>query len=490
MTEPGPSQENAPEPTALEDPSRIPYRFEPTASTAEVRARFGELGPGQATGEVVSVAGRIMRSRPQGGLGFLELRDSSGSLQLFATKARTAFFEELCKLPLGEWIGATGEVVTTKRGELSLAVDSWVDLAHAREGFGDKWHGINDPEVRWRQREVDLWANPEVRERLAKRAAIISHLRRWLEERGFVEVETPVLQALPGGALAKPFVTHHNSLDMDLYLRVAPELYLKRLVVGGFERVFEIGRVFRNEGLSPRHNPEFTILELYQAYADYLDLMKLAEEMITSVALAVCHSTKITYQGRPLDLSAPFRRATLEELVSEKVGQEVGVGSEREQLAGIARDAGIVPQPSWGTGKLLTELYEKLVEGEIWDPVIVTDHPLEVSPLARAHREKEGLVERFEVVVAGRELANAFSELNDPDEQRKRFLAQARQRATGDEEAMVTDEDYLRALEHGLPPTGGLGVGIDRLAMLLTDAANIREVIAFPTLRPIGGPPT
>jgi lysyl-tRNA synthetase class 2 len=316
------------------------------------------------------------------------------------------------------------------------------------------------------------------------RSALISSVRRRLEAMGFVEVETPVLHVIPGGALAKPFVTHHNALDTDLYLRIAPELYLKRLVVGGFEKVFEIARVFRNEGLSPRHNPEFTMLELYQAYGDYGDLAVLVEELVSGLASELCQTTTISYQGRPLDLAPPWRRATMAELVTEATGEPVDVHTDVEELRRRVAAAGVEVHPSWGAGKLLLELYEKTTEPDLWGPVFVMDFPAEVSPLARRHRADPDLVERFEGIVAGRELVNAFSELVDPDDQRGRFEAQASARAAGDDEAMAIDEDYLRALEHGLPPTAGLGIGIDRLVMLLADVANIREVIAFPTLRP------
>jgi lysyl-tRNA synthetase class 2 len=319
------------------------------------------------------------------------------------------------------------------------------------------------------------------------RSRLVSLLRRLLEERVFVEVETPVLQPVPGGALARPFVTHHEALDMDLYLRIAPELYLKRLVAGGMERVFEVGPVFRNEGISPRHNPEFTMLELYQAYADYTDLMALTEELVAFLATTLSGGAKVSYGGRALDLAPPWRRATLTELVAEHAGVEVDVEQPLGELRAVADRVGVVTQDSWGPGKLVLEIYEKTTEPELWGPVFVLDYPTEVSPLARRHRTRPGLVERFEAIVAGRELANAFSELVDPDEQRDRFEAQARDRRAGDQEAMAVDEDYLRALEYGLPPTAGLGIGIDRLVMVLADAANIRDVILFPTLRPEQG---
>ncbi|MGH9115997.1 MAG: lysine--tRNA ligase, partial [Acidimicrobiales bacterium] len=416
---------------------------------------------------------------------FGTLRDSSGSVQLFAGAQWTEDFAGFVHLSLGDWIGATGEVVRTRTGELSVKVAAWVLLAEARRGFGDKWHGIADTDVRYRQRYADLWANESSRRTLLLRSRAISWIRRFLEHRGFVEVETPVFHPVPGGALAKPFVTHHNALGTDLYLRVAPELYLKRLVVGGFENVFEIARVFRNEGLSPRHNPEFTMLELYEAYADYTDLMTLTEELVSGTARELLGTTTVPVGGRPLSLAAPWPRATMTELVARHAGAEVGVGTPLPELRRVAAEvAGVEVSGAWGPGKLLLEIYEKTTEPELWGPVFVTDYPKEVSPLARDHRSTAGLVERFEAIAAGRELCNAFSELVDPDEQRARFEAQAASRASGDEEAMAVDEDYLRALEYGLPPTAGLGLGIDRLVMLLSGADAIRDVIAFPTLRP------
>ncbi len=357
-------------------------------------------------------------------------------------------------------------------------------LAEARRPFPDKWHGISDVDMRFRQRYVDLWVTDEARRAFRARSRIVSSTRHWLEARDFVEVETPIFHPIPGGALAKPFVTHHNALDMQLFLRIAPELYLKRLIVGGFERVFEIGRVFRNEGLSPRHNPEFTMLELYQAYADYTDMMRLVEDLVAHLALEVCGTTVLSYGGRELDLTPPWRRATLTELVREHAGVEVDVRMPVDRLRDMAREFEIQVKAEWGPGKLILEIYEKTTEHALWGPVFVLDYPTEVSPLARDHREIPGMVERFEGIVAGRELCNAFSELTDPVEQRSRMEHQADQRESGDDEAMAIDEDYIRALEYGLPPTGGLGIGVDRLVMLLTDTTSIRDVILFPTLRP------
>jgi lysyl-tRNA synthetase class 2 len=424
-----------------------------------------------------------MLLRRQGKLVFADLRDSSGSVQLFVSAASAVDFDAFSDLSLGDWIGVAGELITTKRGELSVDVEKWSVLARTRRGFGDKWHGVTDPETRYRQRYVDLWANPEARRVFQLRSAALACIRRSLQERGFMEVETPLLQTIPTGAMAKPFVTHHNALDMDLYLRIAPELFLKRLIVGGFERVFEIGRVFRNEGISPRHNPEFTMLELYQAYADYSDIMSLTEELVSAVAQEVTGSMVVEYQGVALDFRPPWRRATLEDLVSEQVGEEVSLEMEPGRLDRLMERFGIEAHDAWGPGKKVAELYEATTESTLIQPTFVCDFPVEISPLARDHRSKVGRVERFEAFVAGRELANAFSELNDPVEQRRRFQDQGKARTDGDEEAMVLDEDYLRALDYGLPPTGGLGIGLDRLVMVLTNATHIREVVLFPTLR-------
>ncbi|HEX5947819.1 MAG TPA: lysine--tRNA ligase [Acidimicrobiales bacterium] len=480
MTDESPEQ---PVPSAAPG-GRLPYRVEVTDRAADLQATHAELEDGGSTGTTVTVAGRIMLLRDMGRLAFATLRDSSGAIQLMATAKGTDDYKGFTGLTLGAWISATGEVIRSKKGELSVRVETWQVLAEARRGFGDKWHGITDTDMRYRQRYADLWANEASMATFQARSRIMSLTRRFLEDRNFVEVETPVFHPIPGGALAKPFTTHHNALDLDLYLRIAPELYLKRLVVGGFERVFEIARVFRNEGISTRHNPEFTMLELYQAYADYGDMMELTENLVAHLATEITGSPVVTYAGREVDLTPPWTRASLTDLVEQHAGVRVDVRMPRDELARIATEHGVDVDDSWGPGKLVLELYEKTTEAELWGPVFVTDYPKEVSPLARDHRELPETVERFEAIVAGRELANAFSELTDPDEQRRRFEDQARAKAAGDDEAMVVDEDYLRALEYGLPPSGGLGIGMDRLVMLITDTPTIRDVVLFPTLRP------
>jgi lysyl-tRNA synthetase class 2 len=464
--------------------AEIPYQFDPDTRVEALIAKHADLAEGQETEDVVTIAGRLMLRRVQGKLAFGTLDDSSGRIQLFAPAKSTPDFEDFCDLNLGDWVGVTGVVMTTRRGELSVRVDSWTRLAEARRSFPDKWHGISDTDTRYRQRYVDLWVTPEARRAFQTRSRMISLTRSFLEERGAMEVETPIFHPIPGGANARPFTTHHNALDLDLYLRIAPELYLKRLTVAGFDKVFEIGRVFRNEGVSTRHNPEFTMLELYEAYADYQDIMRLVEELVEYLAIELTGSTVLNVGDRELDVAKPWRRATMTELIEESIGVAVTLDTPIEELREIASQNEVPIKESYGPGKLILEIYEKTTESSLWGPVYVTDYPVEVSPLAREHRSNPGMTERFEAIVAGRELCNGFSELVDPEQQRIRFEEQAAQNADGDDEAMLVDEDYLRALEYGLPPTGGVGIGMDRLAMLLTGATSIRDVVLFPTLRP------
>ncbi len=492
-TDPGGPVDGESPPRISPDVARVegfdqPYTYDVDTTAAQIAERFAELEPGSETGVRASIAGRLMLRRVQGKLAFGTLADSSGRIQLFAPSASTPDFETFCELNLGDWIGVAGEVMTTRRGELSIRVDEWTLLAPTRRSFPDKWHGISDTDTRFRQRYLDLWVTDEARRAFQLRSRMVSLIRSFLQERGYLEVETPVFHPIPGGALARPFTTHHNALDQTMYLRVAPELYLKRLVVGGFEKVFEIARVFRNEGLSTRHNPEFTMLECYEAYGDYNVHMEMTEQLVSGLATELCGSTTVTYDGRDLDLSTPWRRAPLAELTSEQVGEDIDIHTPLERLREVCDRHDVPWKDSYGPGKLLLEIYEKTTEHTLWNPTFVVDYPAEVSPLSREHRSKPGLVERFEAIVVGRELCNGFSELTDPDEQRARFTDQAEQNAAGDDEAMVVDHDYLRALDYGLPPTVGLGIGIDRLAMLLADVQTIRDVVLFPTLRPEQNP--
>jgi lysyl-tRNA synthetase class 2 len=458
-----------------------------THATSEVIERHSDLGPGEETDDVVSVAGRIRLARSFGKLLFLTIEDRHGRLQLFLSKSELSAddFGLAGLLEPGDWVEASGPVMTTRKGELSVKVVSFRLLAKGLRPLPEKWHGLTDVEERSRHRYVDLIVNPQARQVAVARAKVVSALRDEFEARGYIEVETPILQVDAGGALARPFVTHHNALATDLYLRIATELHLKRLIVGGLERVFEIGRIFRNEGIDATHNPEFTMLESYEAFADYADIMRMVEEIIAGVAVAATGSTEIEYDGRPMSLAGPYRRASMTELVSDAFGEEVSVHTSMKRLVALAQDSGIAPEPAWGVGKIVEELFEARVEDSLWDPTFVTDYPLEISPLARRHRDDALLTERFELFIAGAEYANAFTELNDPRDQRTRFLAQAAAKAAGDEEAHPIDEDYIRALEYGMPPTGGLGIGVDRLVMLLTDQTHIREVILFPTMRPL-----
>lgn len=465
-----------------------PYRdsFERTATTADIASRHGALEAGAETDDVVSIAGRVIAKRDQGKALFLVLRDGVGEIQLFCrlNVLGEGAFSAIADLDLGDWIGATGTVIRTRRGELSVVPTEVLLLSKSLRPLPEKYHGLADTETRYRQRYVDLIANPQVRPVFEARFAIISAIRRFMESRGFLEVETPMLQPIPGGATARPFVTHHNALDMALYLRIAPELYLKRLLVGGFERVYEINRSFRNEGMSPRHNPEFTMLEAYQAFGNMESMRELTESLITNVALEVLGTLEIEYQGAPVSLASPWRQASMADLVTEAVGRSVSVHTPADELRALCAEHSVPVEASYGPGKLLTELFEKLVEHTLMEPTFVTLYPAEVSPLARRNDDDPELTDRFELMITGREFANAFSELIDAEDQRRRFEAQAAAKDAGDAEAMWVDEDYLRAQEYGMPPAGGLGIGIDRLVMLLTDSASIRDVLLFPHMRP------
>ncbi|HEX6312152.1 MAG TPA: lysine--tRNA ligase [Acidimicrobiia bacterium] len=464
-----------------------PVRFDRTLTLGEFRDRYdAQLDAGGELDAVEQVAGRLLLIRRQGKLTFATVRDGTGSVQLFASDDALgeAAHDEFDELDLGDWVGVEGTPMKTRRGELSVKVTGFTLLSKALRPLPDKWHGLADVDTRFRQRYVDLIANDDARRVFEIRFACIAAIRRFLADRGFIEVETPVLHAIPGGAAAEPFVTYHNALDLDLYLRIALELPLKRLLVAGFEKVFEIGRVFRNEGITTRHQPEFTMLELYEAFVDYTEMMTLTEELVAYAARESVGTTVVEVAGQRIDLTPPWERRTMLDLVREHAGVDVHPAMPLEKLQRVCDDLGVPREAGWDPGKLVMEIYEKTTEPHLVGPVLVTDYPRDVSPLARVHRDDPVLVERFEPVVLGRELGNAFSELNDPVDQLARFEAQARLAERGDLEAHGNDLDYVRALEYGLPPCGGLGVGIDRVVMLLAGVTSIREVILFPHLRP------
>jgi lysyl-tRNA synthetase class 2 len=467
-----------------------PNDFRPDHTAAEVHARFASVSAdAPADAPVVALAGRIMALRDFGKAGFLQLQDRSGRLQVHARRDTLGeeVFAVYRMLDLGDIVGITGRPFRTRTGELTIHATSLRLLVKALRPLPEKWHGLQDVEARYRQRHVDLLVNPETRRVFATRARVIQFLREFLVGQGYLEVETPMMQAIAGGAAARPFTTHHNALDLDLYLRIAPELYLKRLVVGGLERVFELSRVFRNEGLSTEHNPEFTLLEFYQAYATYEDLMGLTEDMLVELARAVVGGTTLSYRGTEVDLSPPWPRRTMVELVAERTGLSRERLLDADTLRDLAERTGGIDRSGMTPGELLCRIFERVVEPELVQPTFVCQFPVEVSPLARRNDRDPRFVDRFELFIARAEIANAFSELNDPEDQRERFREQLRARAAGDEEAHVMDEEYVAALEHGLPPTAGEGIGVDRLVMLLTGAASIREVILFPQLRPETG---
>jgi lysyl-tRNA synthetase len=465
-----------------------PYRYDRDRTLAELRDGYAHLTAGEETDVRVSVAGRIYLIRRHGGLIFADLRDQTGRIQLLVSRSVIGeeAFADFKELDIGDWVGVEGTIMVTRTGEESVKADRFELLSKAIRPLPAKARGLTDVETRLRQRYLDLVVNPETRRVFDVRHRAIAAIRGFLASRGYVEVETLVLNEQAGGATARPFIAHFNALDVDTFLRIALELHLKRLIVGGYEKVFEIGRVFRNEGIDTRHNPEFTMLEAYEAYADYTDMMELTENLVAHAAREALGTTVVTLEGQEVDLAPPWRRATMSELIAEHAGVDVGAGMPLEEVRAVAAGLGVEIDPEAGSGKIVNEIYDAFVEDKLLGPIFVTDHPREVSPLAKPHRDDPALVERFEVVVSGRELANAYSELNDPIDQRARFEDEARAKARGDLEAGDVDEDYLRAMELGLPPTGGLGIGIDRLIMLLTGATAIREVILFPMLRPEG----
>ncbi|MBQ3105971.1 MAG: lysine--tRNA ligase, partial [Eggerthellaceae bacterium] len=461
------------------------HAFDYSHHIAQLDEMYAQLEDGASTEDEVDVCGRVMAKRDQGKIIFLELRDATGDMQLFCRI--NALGEEAfarCKdLDMGDWIGVHGTMMRTRRGQLSVAVSGFELLSKSLRPLPEKFHGLADKEIRYRQRYVDLIANPEVKETFVKRSKIVSAIRHYMEEQGFFEVETPFLHGILGGANAKPFVTHFNALNRDYYLRIATELPLKRLLVGGFEKVFEIGRQFRNEGMDPYHNPEFTTMEAYQAFTDLEGMMRLTKGYIQAAAQAACGTLQVTYQGQDINLDGEWRVASMIDLASEGAGEPVNFERTREELVAILEKNGGHAEAAWGKGKLIAEIFEAVAEEKLIQPTFVVDHPLEVSPLAKKKADNPQLTERFELFIMGHEYANAFSELNDPVDQAERFRAQVAAKDMGDDEAMGYDADYIRALEYGMPPAGGVGVGIDRLVMLLTDAPSIRDVLLFPHMK-------
>ena len=466
----------------------FPNSFRPTARAADLHAEFDALDKEAiaARDVTVTIAGRIMLRRVMGKASFVTIQDASGRIQAYLRRdALDEAYKRFTELAdIGDIVGISGKLFRTNTGELTVDASTFELLVKSLRPLPEKFHGLSDTEARYRQRYLDLIVNEETRHIFRTRSAVVQALRDFLVERGYLEVETPMMHTLHSSGTARPFVTHHNALDMELYLRVAPELYLKRLVVGGFERVFELNRNFRNEGLSTRHNPEFTMLEFYQAYADYRDLMALTEDMLAFVARRVNGTTEVEYQGEKIDLGKPIPRATVSEAITRFAGHPPEVLADPQRVHELLRRRGITPQNDWGHGRMLFEIFEAEVEAKLIAPLFVTQHPTEISPLARRSDTNPDTTDRFELFIAGREIANGFSELNDPEDQAERFRLQAERKAGGDLEAMQYDEDYVTALEHGLPPTAGEGLGVDRLVMLLTNTTSIRDVLLFPHMRP------
>lgn len=456
---------------------------------ADIEAKYADLADGEDTEDVVKIAGRVVAKRGQGKIMFIVVRDATAEIQLFCriNDMDEAAWNTLKALDLGDILGVTGVVVRTQRGQLSVAPKSATLLSKAVRPLPEKFHGLSDKETRYRQRYVDLIANDDVRETFRKRSQILSTFRRFMESDGYMEVETPILQTIQGGATAKPFITHFNALDQECYLRIATELHLKRCIVGGFERVFEIGRIFRNEGMDLTHNPEFTTMEAYRAFSDLEGMKALAQGVIKAANKAIGNPEVIEYQGQTIDLSGEWASRPMTDIVSDVLGKQVTIDTPVEELASAAREKGLEIKPEWTAGKIIAEIYDELGEDTIVNPTFVCDYPIEVSPLAKRFEDDPRLTHRFELVIAGHEYANAFSELNDPVDQAERFAAQMAEKAGGDDEAMEYDEDYVRALEYGMPPAGGIGIGIDRVVMLLTNQASIRDVLLFPHMKPEKG---
>jgi lysyl-tRNA synthetase class 2 len=462
--------------------------FQPTTTAASLDMHYGGVDAEglEAVGDRFAIAGRMMAKRVMGKASFASLRDGSGDVQIYVQRDALpeGLYATFKQWDLGDIVGAEGTLFRTRKGELTLQVDRLLLLSKSLRPLPEKFHGLTDQEIRYRQRYLDLIVNPDVRDTFRLRSRMVRFIRDYLDQRQFLEVETPMMQIIPGGATARPFVTHHNALDLDLYLRVAPELYLKRLVVGGFERVYEINRNFRNEGVSTRHNPEFTMLEFYQAYATYHDLMDLTEDLLRQMATSLLGTALIRYQGADYDFAQPFRRLGLQQSLVDVAGLDNAALNDEASCKSLCEEHDIQVQKAWGRGKMLLELFEQLVEEQLDQPTFITQYPAEVSPLARRSDGDPFVTDRFEFFVGGRELANGFSELNDPEDQAERFRAQVAEKDAGDDEAMHYDADYVQALEYGMPPTAGEGIGIDRLVMLFADAPSIRDVLLFPYMRP------
>ncbi len=461
------------------------YRFLYTHRAADIAAQFDELSEKETE---VKMAGRIMAIRGHGKTCFMDMQDKTGRIQVYVRK--DVIGEEnyaLIKLmDIGDTVGITGTAFRTHMGELSIKANSVEMLSKSLRPLPEKWHGLKDVETRYRQRYVDLIVNPEVRDTFVKRSQIIRSVREVLDSHDFLEVETPILNTIAGGAAARPFISYHNALDMQVYMRIAPELYLKRLIVGGMDRVYEMGRVFRNEGIDNRHNPEFTSVEIYQAFADYRDMMDLTEEVVVKTAEKVLGTTTINYEGTTIELASPWKRMSMIEAVKEYSGRDFTNVTDLEEARAIAKELNVAVEPSFGIGKIINACFEEYVEDKLIQPTFITGHPKEISPLAKSNPENPEITDRFEAYIYGREICNGFTELNDPIDQKERFLKQVEERANGDEEANMMDEDFVNALEYGLPPTGGLGIGIDRLVMFLTNSSTIRDVLFFPTMKPLG----
>lgn len=461
-------------------------RFEWTHRSADVKEQFEALAEAEAE---VKMAGRVMAIRGHGKTCFMDMQDKTGRMQLYVRKdvLGEEDYSLVKMMDIGDTIGVTGIPFRTHMGEVSIKVVKMEMLSKSLRPLPEKWHGLKDIETRYRQRYVDLIVNPEVRDTFVKRSQIIRSVREVLDSHDFLEVETPILNTIAGGAAARPFISYHNALDMQVYMRIAPELYLKRLIVGGMDRVYELGRVFRNEGIDNRHNPEFTSVEIYQAFADYRDMMDLTEEVVVKTAMKVLGTTKITYEGVEIELASPWKRISMIDAVKEYSGKDFTNVTDLEEARAMAKDLNVPVEPSFGIGKIINACFEEYVEDKLIQPTFITGHPKEISPLAKSNPENPEITDRFEAYIYGREICNGFTELNDPIDQRERFLKQVEERANGDEEANMMDEDFVNALEYGLPPTGGLGIGIDRLVMFLTDSSTIRDVLFFPTMKPMKG---